>query len=76
LIEAARFQKREDRLTEILAVVLSTFEPAAIELLRRAGLEATTVEVTAQVATRSGKRVDMQIVGLGPEGQPRKTALI
>lgn len=69
LIEAARFQKREDRLTEILAVVLSTFEPAAIELLRRAGLEATTVEVTTQAATRLGKRVDMQIVGLDSEGR-------
>jgi hypothetical protein len=70
LIEAARFQGGEDRLTEILAVVLSDFEPAALEFLGRAGLEASKVEVSTQVRTGRGKRVDLQILGLGPDGLP------
>lgn len=51
-------------------MVLSDFEPAALELLRRAGLEASTVEVSTQIRTRRGKRVDLQIVGLGPDRLP------
>jgi hypothetical protein len=69
MIDAARFRGGEDRLTEILAVVLSNFEPAAIELLRHAGLDATKVEVSTQVRTDRGKRVDLQIVGLDSDGR-------
>lgn len=69
LIEATQFQKREDRLTEILAVVLRAFEPAALEILRQGGFHADGAEVSTQVITPLGKRPDMQIVALDSDGK-------
>jgi hypothetical protein len=65
LLRAARTYKREDRLTELLAVVLAGHQGFAHRLLRKAGLQtAGEVEVSTQVRTARGKLVDMQLVSL------------
>jgi hypothetical protein len=69
LIRAARTAVREDRLTEILAVVLEAHHPFARRLISEAGLSARgIVEVSTQVATPRGKRIDLQILSIDAQG--------
>ena len=70
LVRAARTRIREDRLTELLRVVLLGHEKFAHRLLRRAGLPAVgPVEVRTQVRTRRGKRVDMEVLVYDEDGR-------
>lgn len=63
LVRAARTRIREDRLTELLSVVLLGHQAFAHRLLTRANLPALgPVEVSTQVITRRGKRVDMEVL--------------
>jgi DNA-binding protein len=65
LLHAARTKKGEDRLTEVLAVVLAGHEGLAHRLLKAAGLPFSgAVEVSTQVRTERGKYVDLQLVAL------------
>lgn len=69
LLRAARTHKREDRLTELLAVVLVGHQGFAHRFLRAAGLRAGgEVEVATQVRTSRGKFVDLQMVSLDLDG--------
>lgn len=67
LLEAARAHKRDDRLTDLLAVVLAGHQGFARSLMRRARVEVpntVTVEMTTQVRTERGKFVDVTLVAL------------
>jgi hypothetical protein len=69
LLRAARTHKREDRLTELLAVVLAGHRDFAHRLLRAAGLRGRgEVDVSTQVRTARGKFVDMQLLSLDHDG--------
>lgn len=69
LLHAARTLKREDRLTELLAVVLRGHRGFAHLLLRAAGLPALgEVEVRTQLRTARGKFIDLQLVCLDSGG--------
>ena len=70
MLRAARTAIREDRLTELLAVALRCHEGFARRLLDVAGVPAPgTIEVSTQVRTRLGKRVDMQLLALDATGR-------
>jgi hypothetical protein len=70
LLRAARTHKREDRLTELLAVVLAGHQVFAHRFLHAAGLHARgDVEVSTQVRTARGKFVDLQLVSLDLDGR-------
>jgi hypothetical protein len=65
LIRAARTEIREDRLTELFAIVLDAHPVVARQILERAELPSEgAVEVSTQVRTHRGKRVDLQLVAL------------
>lgn len=65
LLRAVRTAIREDRLTELFAVVLDGHPAVARRILERAELPSEgAVEVSTQVRTRRGKRVDLQLVAL------------
>lgn len=69
LLRAARTHKREDRLTELFAVVLSGHRAFAHRLLETSGLPPRgDVEVATQVRTGRGKFVDLEVVSLDLDG--------
>ena len=71
LIRAAGTSIREDRLTELLAVVLDSHRPFARRLMREADLPpGDDVEVSPQVSTPGGKRIDLQVVSMDAKGHP------
>lgn len=75
MIRAASTAIREDRLTEILAVTLDARRPFLDRFLDEADLlspdameEVEEVEVSTQVGTRRGRRIDLQLVPKNAQG--------
>ena len=72
LLTAARAYKRENRLTELLAVVLKGSPGFTRHLLAEAGLsvEPAECDISTQHRTRRGKYVDLQVLALDVHGHP------
>jgi hypothetical protein len=69
LITAVRRAKREDRLTDLVAMVLEEHIGFANHVLREAGLpKAVEVRASAQVTTRRGRHPDLEVLGLDERG--------
>ncbi len=69
LFEAVRRAKREDRLTDLLALVLEEHLAFANAVLEAAGLPAAAqVRARPQVPTRRGRQVDLEMVGFDEQG--------
>ncbi|MDQ2761915.1 MAG: PD-(D/E)XK nuclease family protein [Actinomycetota bacterium] len=69
LINAVRRAKREDRLTDLVAMVLEEHVGFANRLLGAADLPpAAEVRASPQVTTRHGRHPDLEVVGLDARG--------